>query len=221
MLASVLSASAQDRIFFNDSRVVDAVIDEVGDTYIYYRLYGNPEGPICSTATYNVYKIVYHNGEEQTFMRGRYYDESMILDENMRMLLGGQPLKMRFDSGNLYLGSRSRYGAMQADYIAFNLYGDEYYKALNNRKWGTALVWIGSISTLSAITLIGCEMTGGLVFAGVSAACFGAGIPILTKGNKRLKAIADEYNSTLGAEKPAELTFGPCASGGVGFALNF
>ncbi len=220
-LFPVLSANAQDRIYFNDSRIVDAVVDEVGDNYIYYRLYGNQEGPVCSTAIYNVYKIIYHNGEEQTFTGG-IYDERMFFDESMRALLNGQPVKMRFDSGNLYLGSRSRYGAMQADYVAFNLYGDEYYAARKNWKWGSSLTWIGSMFAAGGLTFwaISGGLEGGIVLTAAGAACLGAGIPLWVKGSKKLKGIADDYNSRNSGPKSAELTFGPCQNG-VGFALNF
>ncbi len=221
-LVSIVYAGAQDRIFFNDSRIVDAVIDEVSDHYVYYRLYGNPEGPLCSTATYNVFKIVYHNGEEQSFMPGLYYDDRLLLDESVRTLLGDKPMQMRFYSGQLYLGSRSRYGAMQADIIAFNLYGDDYYAAERNRKWGKSLVWAGGMLALGGLSFWAVyELEGGAVLTGAGAVCLGVGIPLLKIGNTRLKGIADDYNSRYAAEKSPELTFGPCASGGIGFALNF
>ncbi len=196
------------------------MIDEVSDNYIYYRLYGNPEGPVCSTATFNVFKIIYANGEEQ-ILTGGMYGERMFLDENMRALLGGQPVKMRYDSGNLYLGSRSRYGAMQADYVAFNLYGDEYYAARRCRKWGNGLTWAGGIALLAGFTFwASSELEGGAVIAAAGAACLGAGIPLLVRGNRKLKGIAADYNSRYSDGRSAELTFGSCPNG-VGFALKF
>ncbi len=230
-LVSALAASAQDRIYFNDSRIVDAVVDEVTDNYIYYRLYGNPRGPVCSTATYNVFKIIYSNGEVQTFAPGHYYDERLLIDEDMRALLGNQPVKMGFDSGRLYLGSRSRYGAMQADYIAFNLYGDEYQRARNSRVWGYGFVWAGSLLALTGLSMISISNmdmgmitrdydTIGTVATLAGAACLGAGIPLVISGNKRLRGIADDYNSRYASGKSVELTFGPCQSG-LGFALKF
>ncbi len=222
-LAFVVSAGAQDRIYMSDSRVVEAVVDEVSDSYVYYRLYGNQEGPVCSTATYNVVRIVYQNGEEQTFAGGDYYDERIFLEERMRGLLGDQPLKMRFDDGQLYLGSRGRYGAMQADIIAFNLYGDEYYAARKNRRVGYGLIWAGSAVALCGIGIMSVEglSAGGGLITGAGAICLGFGIPILNKGNTRLKNIAKDYNEKYAtAEKSVQLTFGPCRNG-VGFALNF
>ncbi len=69
-LAAFFTSTAQDRIYFNDSRAVDAIVDEVNDMYIYYRLFNNPGGPTCSTSVHNVHKIVYQNGEEQLFPGG-------------------------------------------------------------------------------------------------------------------------------------------------------
>ena len=48
-VCSVFTAVAQDKIYFVDSSVVDAVVDEVGDELIYYRLYSNHYGPVYST----------------------------------------------------------------------------------------------------------------------------------------------------------------------------
>ena len=62
---SILASSAQDRIHFLDSRVVDAVVDEVGNELIYYRAYHNQDGPLYSVPVSHVEKIVYHNGYEQ------------------------------------------------------------------------------------------------------------------------------------------------------------
>ena len=38
MLFGVFAAQAQDRIYFIDSQVVNAVVDEVGHDLVYYRL---------------------------------------------------------------------------------------------------------------------------------------------------------------------------------------
>ncbi len=214
-LVSALAAGAQDRIYFNDGRTTDAIVDEVGDSYIYYRLYGNPDGPICTTSTYNVLRIVYQNGTQQTFAGGAFFDDRAM------MLLGNQPLKMRFDNGHLYLGSRDRFGARQADYVAFNLYGDEYYAARKNKRWGGGLVYFGSFSAIWGVAFFCCSIPeAGALFSGLGAACLGTGIPLLVKGNNRLKGIANDYNSKVSDGNSLELTFGPCRSG-VGFALNF
>ncbi len=221
-LAFIVSATAQDRIYFNDSRIENAVVDQIGSRYIKYRLYNNPDGPVRSAATYDVAKIIFEDGEVRTFSGRSYYDEGLLFEERALALLGDKPMQMRYDNGNLYLGSHSRYGAMQADIIAFNLYGDEYYAARRCHKWGNGLTWAGTILALGGFTYLisDYELGAGYLLAGTGAACLGAGIPLLVKGNKRLKGIADDYNSRYAGKESVELTFGPCRSG-VGFALNF
>lgn len=214
-LVSAFAAGAQDRIYFNDGRTTDVIVDEVGDSYIYYRLYGNPDGPLCTASTFNVLRIVYENGTQQTFAGGAFYDDRTMA------LLGDVPLTMRFDNGNLYLGSRDRFGLRRADYVAFNLYGDEYYAARRNRRWGGSLIWVGSMSAIWGVALLFCYVPeGGALLSGVGAACLGTGIPLLIKGNNRLKSIANDYNSRMSDGNSLQLTLGPCRNG-FGLALNF
>lgn len=47
------------------------------------------------------------------------------------LLLIGQAGAMRLINGKLYLGSRTYYGAQQAEYVVFNLYGDDMGRFLN------------------------------------------------------------------------------------------
>ena len=213
---SIFTSTAQDRIHFMDSKVVDAVVDEVGSDLIYYRLYDNQNGPIYSTPVMNVFKIVYHNGYEQII------SASSVFNEELLKAVGGSGGKMRFAGGKLYLGSHSRYGQMQADYVAFNLYGEDYYKARRRRTTGHTLTWVGaSVFTFGFLLLAGSDIPeGGAVIMGIGAAGMGAGIPLICNGNKILKGIASDYNSRLSPDYKPNLTFGPCRSG-VGFALNF
>lgn len=127
MCLSALAAFAQDKIHFLDSRVVDAVVDEVGNELIYYRAFQYQNGPVYSVPVSHVEKIVYHNGYEQVIGGGMVFDESLLT------AVGGTGGKMRFDRGKLYIGSHTAGGHMQADYVAFNLYGDDYYKARSRR----------------------------------------------------------------------------------------
>lgn len=111
------AAFAQDKIHFLDSRVVDAVVDEVGNELICYRAYHNQNGPLYSVPVSHVDKIVYHNGYEQV-IRG----------------------------GMLYLGSHSYYGHMQADYVAIAAEARDYshsvgyYKLRSNHSITTTLL---------------------------------------------------------------------------------
>ena len=213
---SIFASSAQDRIHFLDSRVVEAVVDEVGNELIYYRSYHNQNGPLYSVPVSHVEKIVYHNGYEQVVRGG------MLFNDDLLTAVGGVGGKMRFANGKLYLGSHSYYGQMQADYIAFNLYGDDYYKARRRRTTGHTLTWVGaSVFTFGFLLLAGSDIPeGGAVIMGIGAAGMGAGIPLICNGNKILKGIASDYNSRLSPDYKPNLTFGPCRSG-VGFAMNF
>lgn len=216
MFLSFTAASAQDRIHFLDSRVVDAVVDEVGAEFIYYRAYQYQNGPVYSVPVCQVDKIVYHNGYEQVIRGG------MVFNQELLDAVGGKGEKMRFDGGKLYLGSHSTYGHLQADYVAFNLYGDDYYKARRLRTTGHSLTWVGaSLFSFGFLLLAGSDVPeGGAVIMAVGAAGLGSGIPLICKGNRILKGIASDYNSRLSPDYRPSLTFGPCRSG-VGVAFNF
>lgn len=216
MLLGAFASSAQDRIHFLDSRTVDAVVDEVGSDLIYYRSYHNQNGPIYSVPVSHVDKIVYDNGYEQIIGGG------LLFNENLLSSVGGSGGKMRFADGKLYIGSHTHYGQMQAEYVAFNLYGDDYYMARRRRVAGHTLTWVGaSVFTFGFLLLIGSDIPeGGAVIAGIGAAGLGAGIPLINSGNKILKGIASDYNSRLSPDYKPNLTFGPCRSG-IGLALNF
>ena len=57
ILAALLSCaalSAQDKIYFIDSRVVDALVDEVGEEIVYYRAFANQYGPTYSASVYSI-----------------------------------------------------------------------------------------------------------------------------------------------------------------------
>ena len=217
MLFGVFAAQAQDRIYFIDSQVVNAVVDEVGHDLVYYRLYENQNGPVYSTPVNHVSKIVYHEGHEQNFLAGSIFNEDLLKNA------GGQAGTMRFVNGKLYIGSRTYYGAQQAEYVVFNMYGDDYFMARQRRGWGHTLTWLGasmfSLATLAAA--INLELEPGMaLLMGAGAGGMGAGIPLICSGNKIMKGIAADYNSRIASSRQPELTFGPCRSG-VGLALNF
>lgn len=217
MLFGVLAANAQDRIYFIDSQVVNAVVDEVGHELVYYRLYENQNGPVYSTPVADIAKIVYHEGHEQNFLSGSIFNEELL------KIAGGKTGAMRFMNGKLYIGSRTYYGAQQAEYVVFNMYGDDYYKARQRRGWGHALTWLGasafSLGALGAAINLDIE-PGMALLMGAGAAGMGAGIPLICSGNRIMKGIAADYNSRTASSRHPELTFGPC-NGGLGFALNF
>ena len=67
--------------------------------------------------------------------------------------------------------------------------------------------------------------SGALYVAGgiAGAACLGVGIPLWIRGNRKLNAIADDYNQRYGRNAygyKSSLSVGPTGNG-VGLALNF
>lgn len=207
-LCSCAVLSAQDRIYFMDSRVVDAIVDEVGEDVIYYRMFDNQYGPTYSVSPYSLIKIVYQNGTEQNFGYAAY-DPAF---------LGAAAGAMRYSHGRLYLGSKTPFGQMQAEQIAFNYYGDKYFKGRNRMTAGSTLMWI--CGTSFVVGLVGFasdgEPQGCGLLAGIGVAGLATGIPLYCSGRKMLQGIADDYNG----KRKVTLTAGPCNSG-LGLALNF
>ena len=210
ILAAFLSCaalSAQDKIYFIDSRVVDALVDEVGEDMVYYRVFANQYGPTYSASVYSIVKIVYQNGYVQDFGLAA-----------VSPLLAGTTGSMRYESGRLYLGSLTPLGEMQAEQVAFNLYGDQYFKGRRRITTGKSFMWLFGTSLVTGLIgfASGGEPEGCGLLAGIGLAGLGAGIPIYCSGKNMLKGIANDYNEKRGAT----LTVGPCRSG-VGLALNF
>ena len=107
---------------------------------------------------------------------------------------------------------------MQAEQVAFNLYGDQYFKGRRRITTGKSFMWLFGTSLVTGLIgfASGGEPEGCGLLAGIGLAGMGVGIPIFCSGRKMLKGIADDYNEKRGAT----LTVGPCRSG-VGLALNF
>ena len=210
MLAALFSCaalSAQDKIYFIDSRAVDALVDEVGEDMVYYRVFANQYGPTYSASVYSIAKIVYQNGYVQEFGLA-----------SISPMLAGTTASMRYQGGKLYLGSLTPLGEIQAEQVAFNLYGDDYFKGRRRITTGKSLMWVGGTALVCG--LIGFasygEPEGCGLLTGIGLAGLGSGIPIFFSGKTKLENIANDYN----AKKGASLTVGPCRSG-VGLALNF
>src|SRR5690349_16892884 len=59
--------SAQDKIYRQNGKIVEAKIIEVGSSEIKYKDFNTPEGPIYILETDRIKKIVYQNGKEERF----------------------------------------------------------------------------------------------------------------------------------------------------------
>ena len=58
---------AQDVIHTYDSVPIKAKILEIGDDYMYYKTWDNPDGPLYNMSLSRVVKIVFENGTTKTF----------------------------------------------------------------------------------------------------------------------------------------------------------
>jgi hypothetical protein len=63
-----VAVKAQDKIYRQNGKVIEAKIIEVGSSEIKYKEYKNPDGPIYILETDRIKKIVYENGKEEKFI---------------------------------------------------------------------------------------------------------------------------------------------------------
>lgn len=222
---------AQDIIHTYDSAPVKAKILEIGDDYMYYRTWDNPDGPLYNISLSRVVKIVFENGTVKTFAPVSPY---------IGPGTGGAcPLDYRWGH---YYGPYGRIPRGQiADYIGYSLYGSEYMKAGSRYIWGIYLTGAGiaGLAVTVATHIAYAEMndftsrhgmSGAGSGAGVavgyigSAACLGVGIPLWVKGNRGLRKIADDYNSKYVNpdvnDGASNLSLGATRNG-IGLAFNF
>ncbi|MEP7371756.1 MAG: hypothetical protein ABI675_00110 [Chitinophagaceae bacterium] len=68
LLFSVSFIFAQDKIYRQNGKVIEAKIIEVGSGEIKYKEFNNPNGPIYVLESDRIKKIVYENGKEEKFI---------------------------------------------------------------------------------------------------------------------------------------------------------
>ena len=66
-LCSLTFLFAQDKIYRQNGKIVEAKIIEVSSSEIKYKEFSNPNGPIYVLETDRIKKIVYENGKEERF----------------------------------------------------------------------------------------------------------------------------------------------------------
>lgn len=229
MLASH-GMQAQDRIYFNDRPPVEAVVKEIGDTYVLYRLWETPAGPDYRTSLTNVDSIVFRDGTRRIFAGSPYaVDEFAEYGAVM-------PGCITYRRGRFYSGPYAMSTAQLMDRIGYANYGSIYRNAKNMYVTGQYLTYSGAGFLFAAIMIhIASACYGGpgnedaMIYGicyGLGAAELAVGIPLLVTGNRRLGALADDYNRRNGyghkpGGRPVELALGVCRSGGAGISLNF
>lgn len=229
-----LEASSQDYIYTFDSAPIKSKVVEIGDDYIYYRTWDNPDGPLYNISPSKVTKIAFENGTVKHFA-------SMSPYAGIRPY-HTYPLDYRWGS---YYGPYGRISPRElSDFIGYSLYGSEYMKARNRLGWGYALTAAGISGLLMSFTthmvLLESDRAGSMMGfddmmparlgsdAGiavgyiVSAGCLGAGIPLWVKGSRGLRKIADDYNKNHinPPHHSPNLSLGSTRNG-IGLAFNF
>lgn len=224
---------AQDRIYFNDAPSVDALIKEVGDDYVLYKMWNNQDGPDFRISLSRVDRIVFKNGTEQVFSGRKDILEDLMMSGPVI------PGRLYYRHGRYFMGPSVLTPEQIMSYVGYKTYGSRYLKANRQRVTGIFLTSFGAGLLFAGV--ISCAVGASASHAGfddntptavgvvctvAGAAGLASGIPLLVKGNRVLGAIADDYNARhgygLSPEKESEsLTLGICRSGGFGLAFNF
>lgn len=229
LMAVCTQGLAQDIIHTFDSAPIEAKVLEIGESSILYKAYNNPDGPNYRMSVDRIVRIVFENGTERVFARPNLFATSPY-----RYDYSG-PIHYRW--GHYY----GRYGRIDEDrlqdYLGVSLYGSQYITAKRQYTWGYSLTLAGStlliftifeaaahadfmsrapsgFSSGDAISVV-CGLAG--------AAALGAGIPLWVSGNKKLNALADDYNKKYGNSGHSyapSLNLG-ATSNGVGLAFRF
>ena len=202
---------AQDIIHTIDGRSIEAKVLEINDDDILYKTFDNQDGPDYRMSVGRVARIVFQNGTEKSFAPSTILVPSPYVHDPYGYY---GPLEYRWGhyydrgfwlsiGGVALLVSSIINGAMLSDY---------------NRG-------VASMDMPSSMRGNDHSSMGALYVAGgiAGAACLGAGIPLWIKGNRKLNAIADDYNQRYGRNAygyKSSLSVGATGNG-VGLALNF
>ncbi|MBO4610759.1 MAG: hypothetical protein J5668_01495 [Bacteroidales bacterium] len=231
MMALCAGSYAQDIIHTFDGKSIEAKILEISDDSILYKTFDNQDGPDYRMSVGKVSRIVFANGTEKVFAPADIFSASTLISGystpyDYYGIYG--PLEYR--NGHYY----DRRGPIREDrirdYLGVSLYGSDYLKAKKQLAGGILLTTsgvgglvmaaIGGMAAANAPEEF--QMTPGIfaLAAGIAGvACLGVGIPLWVKGDRKMNAMADDYNQRFGAGK-ANLSLGSAPSG-LGLTLNF
>lgn len=245
MMVLCAEGFAQDIIHKIDGQTLEAKVLQITDDHILYKTFDNLDGPDYLIATDRVTRIVFENGTERTFTPATILVPSPYVYDYYDPY---GPLEYR--RGHYYDRYGRIYSDRLDDYLGVSLYGSEYRKANSQYLWG---MWLtsGGAAILASCIVGGAMladynrgtanmhgylsqygmgsndssgMTAAYIAGGIAgAACIGVGIPLWIRGNRKLNAIADDYNQNYGRRSygsNASVNIGTTAHG-IGLALNF
>lgn len=237
--------SAQDYIHTVDAKPIAAKVSEIGEDYIIYKTYDNLNGPDYRMSTWKILKIVFENGTEKIFAQtGPYLSNQGIYPYSS--LPQHNNCRIEYHHGHYYCRHERIRGDAIADYIGYSLYGTEYMSARRKYSWGILLTCFGAGSLVMGVAMhastasfnrftqnnihpsfmaTSTKDNSGYVGAAAcyiaGAGCLGAGIPLLVKGQRGLRKIADDYNRNYRADsREYSLNLGATRNG-IGLSLNF
>lgn len=242
-LLSGTELPAQDIIYPKNGDPIEAKVREIGETYVIYRTWDNPDGPDYRLSAASIFKIRFNNGTEKRF------DGSGDRLEDLMMSGAVVPGGLYYKRGRYFIRGSIISSEDLIDYIGYTTYGSTYLKAKRQYTSGLFLTMLGAgLVTVGAIAHIAYiqsrdffDDSSSMMPSGMSLkhdnsdmylciACYAAGagslaagIPLLVSGNKKLGAIADDYNRRYGyvpGRTESSLTFGNCRNG-LGLAFNF
>ena len=245
-LSTILcNLSATNVITTRASERIDAIVLDISDTVVKYKLANNSSGPTYEMPISEVYSISYQSGKVQIFKEvssglivceTHYHNTSVetpgvILTNSVKFIPGQMISKLP----NSY-----KYGDVQMDNSNYVLFLDRncpeaaevYKKGITNLQWGITLtstsagflLGLGVLEIIFAIN--GNADAGGLFalgFCAPVALCTAIGVPLWVKGNKQIKRSLDIFNSQcVQIEEENSLSLSLNASqNGIGVALNF
>lgn len=109
-LLSFHSLFAQDIIHTVSAKTIEAKVLEISDTEVTYKLFNNLEGPVFRMSTDKVFKIVFENGTEYSFVEdvvnhGLAPDASLqeLIAKGNNLLLIFNDMNGNFDEKDAYL----------------------------------------------------------------------------------------------------------------------
>ena len=229
--------SAQDFIFTVDDQIISAVITEIDDSNITYKMFDNQEGPNIKIATSKVRMIRFSNGTEKKFT-SRQVTSNPFPGPDRLNPIGYMTTKR----GDFYL-----YGRPIAQEELGNYFAPDALKTINSalkqRKTGKGLLIPGCILTgVGALWTgwgIGLKIAGrdqgdgmgpeedmiivgsvfevvGIIGLATGVVLTSAGIPLLCISKGRLKWAVDDFNSNHSYDLSIKT-----GKYGTGIALNF
>ena len=234
-------AFAQDIIHTVDGRSIEVKVLEISDDDIVYKTFDNQDGPNYRMSVTRVLRIVFENGTEKTFAPATIFVPNPFAYDSY-----GHYGPLEYRRGHYYDHRGRLYSEQMRDYLGVSLYGSDYLKANRQYQWGFYLTMGGAAMLIISITggamlsahnrsVAAMNMPSHMrgdnssmealyIAEGIaSAACLGTGITLWTKGNKKLNAIADDYNQRYGGKaygSGTSLSIGTTGNG-MGLALNF